>query len=139
MRPRAEEVADPTQRVHGFTGASTSLMPSSICSKLETSLLEVLPAGWRELVAAHAPAAGRHAPARAHASGLEQTLQGGIERAFLDAQQVVRGPLNVLDESVAVQRLLPQHLENHHLQCPGEELFAVARLRIHSSSQAISL
>src|SRR4030095_17260831 len=32
-----EEIADRTKRVHGFTGVRTSLIPSSICSKLDTS------------------------------------------------------------------------------------------------------
>ena len=32
-----QQLPDPAQGVHGFTGASTSLMPSSIRSKLETS------------------------------------------------------------------------------------------------------
>src|SRR4029453_16016847 len=95
----------------------------------------MLLAGWRELVAAHAPPAGRHAPACAHAARLEQTLQCGIKRTFLDAQQVVRGLLNVLDETVAVERRLPQHLEDHHLQGPREEVFAAARLRTHSCLQ----
>ncbi len=32
-----EQAADPAQGAHGFTGVNTSLIPSSICSKLETS------------------------------------------------------------------------------------------------------
>ena len=41
-----EEIADPAKRAHGFTGVSTSLMPSSICSKLDTSRSRCfLPAG----------------------------------------------------------------------------------------------
>jgi hypothetical protein len=43
--------------------------------------------------------------------------------------------LNALDETVAVERLLPQHLEDHHLQRPGKKILAVARFRAHSCLQ----
>ena len=106
-------------------------MPSSICSKLETSRSRCFWPAARELVAAHPAPVRRHAPARAHAARLEKALQRRIERAFFDAQELVRGALNVLDEPVAVQRLLLQGLENHHLERARKEVLAIACLRAH--------
>lgn len=62
----------------------------------------------------------------------QHALQSRVERAFFDLQQVVRDLLDVLDECVAVHRLQPERVENHHFKRAGEE---VAALRVPDHAQ----
>ena len=83
--------------------------------------------GARDGIDAHATVGGRHAPFGLDEAVLEQSLKGGVERAFFHLEEVTRRLLNTLDERVAVQRLLFQQPEHHHLESAGEK---VARLYV---------
>ena len=76
----------------------------------------------RRLVNAHAPVGRRDTPFRFDQLCLEEALERGIERTFLDLQQIVRGSLDVLGEGVAMQGLALQGAENHHFQSAWKQI-----------------
>ena len=108
--------------VHDSLGDRTRVMPSSIRSKRGNFTLEMLRSGRCQLVDANAAVRGRSAPFRLHEPFLQQTLEGRIERAFFDLEQVVGCALDVLDEGIAVERLALERSENHHLEGSGEKV-----------------
>ena len=83
---------------------------------------EVFCARRGEFVNADATVGGRDAPFGLDQFFFEKTLQGWIQRPFFDLKQVLRSSLDVLNERIAVRRLAPEGLENHHLQRTGKEV-----------------
>src|SRR6185437_6582041 len=83
---------------------------------------ELFASGGGEPIVSGATFRGRRAPLGGDPAFGEHALQGGVERAFLDAQRFVRHALNVLRDAVAVQRAEAQRLEGEHLESPGDEV-----------------
>src|SRR5205814_1022576 len=52
----------------------------------------------------------------------QHPLQRWVQRSFFDLEEIVRHPLNVLHQGVAVQRLLLQRLQDHHLERAGKKI-----------------
>ena len=96
----------------------------------------MLAASRCELVRAHAPIGGGDTPLRFDPAGFQHPLQGGIERAFLDVKQIIRGLLDVLGQGVTMQRLALEGLQNHHLQGAGKEVALVVCLHGRNINKA---
>jgi hypothetical protein len=79
-------------------------------------------AGRSEFVGAHTAVCGRNAPLGFYEFRFQEALQGGVEGAFFDLEQIVGGALDVLRESIAVKRLNFQSAQNHHLESAGEKI-----------------
>ena len=84
--------------------------------------MEVLGADGRQGVNPNAAVGGGDGPLGFDQVFLEKALEGGVERAFFDLQQIVGGALDVLDEGVAVEWLAFEGAENHHFEGTGEEV-----------------
>lgn len=82
----------------------------------------MLGAGRSEFVGADAAIGGRDAPFGFDEFGFQEALQGGVEGAFFDLKEIVGGALDVLGESVAVERLDFKDAQNHHFESAGEEI-----------------
>ncbi len=85
----------------------------------ETFLLagELLPPRRRQPVVLELPfALLRHFPLRCHPPFSLQSMQGRVEGSMLDLQHVVRHPLDVLGDLVAVGGSEQQGPENEHVQ-----------------------
>ena len=61
-------------------------------------------------------------PLSSHHLLLEKKVQSGVERPFLDREQIVGGSLDVLRKSVTVEGLSLQRSKNHPLQHAGKEV-----------------
>src|SRR5262245_49080292 len=83
--------------------------------------VKLLPAGGREAVLAHLAPGFRRSQARLHPALDEQLLQGGIQRAFFDAELVLRQEGDALCHRVAVQRLSRKYAEDEEDQGPGRK------------------
>ena len=59
----------------------------------------------RQFVNPNAAICRRDAPLRLDQLFLEKPLQSGIQRALFDLKQIIRGPLDVLHERIAMQGL----------------------------------
>ena len=94
-------------------------------------MLHVLAAGGREPICSNAPVRGGDTPLCFHPSCFQHPLQRWIKRAFLDLQQFIGCLLDVLGQSVAVQGLALEGLENHHLERAGKKIALV--LSFHSA------
>jgi len=79
-------------------------------------------AGARDAIYADPPIRGRYTPLGLDESLFEKSLEGRVERALFDLQEVSRGLLNALDERVAVHRLLLEEAKHHHLERAGEQV-----------------
>jgi hypothetical protein len=75
-----------------------------------------------QLVNANAAVCGRDAPFGFEQLFLEKPLEGGIQRAFFDLEEIVGRPLNVLDKSVTMEGLPLESSQNHHFESAGEEV-----------------
>src|SRR5262245_53453113 len=75
-----------------------------------------------QLVDPNPAVCGRDTPLSLHELLFEKALQRWVQRAFFDLKQILRSSFDVLYQRIAVQRLAFQHSENHHLQCPGEQI-----------------
>jgi hypothetical protein len=84
--------------------------------------LEVLGTGRRQGVNPNAAIGGRNGPFCFDQLFLEKALKSGVKGAFFDLQQVVGGPLNVLNEGIPMEGLELQRPENHHFQGAGEKV-----------------
>ena len=109
-------------------------MPANIVSKLETSCSRCRRPGGSQAVDPRGPALRGDAFFRFQPAFPQHALQRGIERAFLDLQQVVGDLLDVLDQRIAVHRLQPERVEDHHFERAGEE---VAALRVSWPCQTL--
>src|SRR2546430_165376 len=78
---------------------------------------------------------GRNVPLGFHQLFFEKPLESRIERAFFDLKQIVGRALNMLCEGIAVQCLLLQRSENHHLQRARKE---VSLLTVFHGWEALS-
>src|SRR5271156_3636809 len=85
-------------------------------------MLQMLCAGWCQFVNAHTAVCRRDAPFGFDQLLFQQTLESWVERTLFDLKEIVGGPLDVLDEGVAVQRLALESSENHHLERAGKEV-----------------
>jgi hypothetical protein len=83
---------------------------------------QVLDPATGNSIHADPPIRSRLRPLRLQVALFQQPLKGGVKRAFFHSQQIVRHLLDALRESIAVQRLEQQDLENHHLQCAWEQV-----------------
>jgi hypothetical protein len=76
----------------------------------------------RQFVNTDAAIGGGHTPFGADQFIFEQALESGVEGAFFDLKQIVRGALDVLNQGIAVERLALERAENHDLEGAGEEI-----------------
>src|SRR6476646_10175870 len=99
---------------------------------------ELFAARRGDRVVARAATGGRSLPARSDPAFLLEALERGAERSRFDVQRVVRQPVDVLDDRVAVHRLNGERLENKHLQRPLEDVAPglTGWLRWHGVSSA---
>ena len=102
-------------------------MPSSRARSGDFLLETHAPVGG-DRVDPDAASAGRRLPAGLDPAGAEHALKRRVKGPFFHLQQVVRRALDVLDQRVAVARLLPEGLQHHHLQRPWKEVLAAAWL-----------
>src|SRR5213592_3376249 len=79
--------------------------------------LELLPAAPRQLVILGAPVVLRSPPFGLDPTSPLQSMQGGIERTLLDAQNVAGDLLNALRNAPAVLRFEGQGLEDQQVEC----------------------
>src|SRR5467141_1822356 len=83
---------------------------------------ELFPAGDRQsVVLALALLIAERFPFGAHPSLALETMQRRVQRAVLQTQNVVGGPLNVLRDLVAVRRAEEERAQDQHVERPLQE------------------
>jgi hypothetical protein len=93
--------------------------------------LKMPDACWGDPVGADLAIAGRGFPVGFDEILPQHALEGGVERAFLNLQQIIGTLLDVLDKRVTVHRLPLQGLEDHHLQRPSKKIALLGFLGRH--------
>jgi hypothetical protein len=101
-------------------------------------LLEVAQSGIGEAVDAGGAAFGGHSGFRFEPSFPEHALEGRVEGAFFDLEELIGDLFDVLDESIAVHRAEAEGLEDHHFQGAGEEV-AVFGIPGHTSQYRLQI
>src|SRR5690242_14911350 len=93
---------------------------------------ELLTSARRDPVVLSLPVVLGETPARFHEAALLEAVQGGIERAFLDAQRIVGHVLQPPRDAVTVRRSPRNGLEDEHIKRALQELHPI-RIRCHNS------
>src|SRR5579871_6330735 len=103
---------------------------------LETDNLsfEVMNACSSESINPRWPALGRGSSFDFEQAPLQHPLKRRIERALFHLEQVVGNLLDVLNQRIAMHGLQLQGLEDHDLQCSGEEVAMFVFFRHHRNS-----
>ena len=100
-QPAAQDVPEPLDHVR----SSTRLTPADNRSHFATSAVELLAAGPGQRVEARAPIVLGRAPVGGDPALMLEAVERRIERALLDAQQIVGNLLDTLGNRPAVHRL----------------------------------
>jgi len=88
-------------------------------------LVEMAGAGGGDPVDADAAAGGGDIPMGFEPAVLEHALEGRVERAFLDLEEILGGTLDLLREGIPVEGAALEGAEDHHFEGSGEEVFAI--------------
>ena len=75
-------------------------------------LCKLLPAGGGEAIVARAAIVLGNAPLRGDPAILLHAVQRRVERTFLDSQDVIRNPLDMQGDAVAMHRALGQSFQD---------------------------
>ncbi len=84
--------------------------------------LELFSARRSNPVNPHFPVVRGDAPCGIHPTLAEKPLQSGIERTFLNLEQIIGGVADLLSDSVTMQAAAAENVEHHHFECAGEEI-----------------
>src|SRR5690348_9665987 len=115
-----QAISSPLQGVaeHAVDGARRSLPIGNLGLELPSSLS-------RDGVVPRAAIVFRRAPLGANPTASQHSLQGGVERALIDVEDVVGDLAESERETPPVHRLSGEELEGQHLEGPLEHLGAL--------------
>jgi hypothetical protein len=81
---------------------------------------------------------GSHLPFRSDPSSVLQPVQRGVERAVLHLQKIIRGPLNVLADLVAMSRAIKKSSQDQHVKGALKKVCAFRPLFSHGRHSTIN-